>query len=503
MSLGGYEDPQALEDICYAATNAGIILVAAAGNGGSSTYSYPASYDCVISVGSVNSSGVVSSFSQKNNKVFVTAPGENIRSLLYTSSTSYYLGTDGDGTSYSTPFVTAMAAMAKEYNEDIDVYDMMTLLEDSVVDAGATGRDNFYGYGIINVADFITALEASHSIHYNLDGGSLDADAVYLFMTDQTPVTLPVPTRSGYDFGGWYGNAGFTGGAVTEVPAGTVDDYTVYAKWYNKAETRVSGITVCGYVASLEDGTETTYQVLLPADTAVTAKDIDITTEDNSAEVSEPETFDSGATWTFTVTSGSNSANRKTFTINVTISTDHAPTAVSLTQTGSATPASSDASVDAEPYSEDISSWFTDEDVLTYSIVSENATGDVTIEGSTLTYTPVANDAGKTITIVAKANDGTFDSSNVTLTVTVGSLPGSNSVLSSTTASFDLNEASVGHADVTVTLTFYENSLVSIKNGLTTLAAENDYTVTDSDVTIKKEYLAGLSTGQTTLIFVF
>ena len=46
-----------------------------------------------------------------------------------------------------------------------------------------------------------------------------------------TAVTLPVPTKNGYKFEGWYDNAEFTGVAVTEISAAAIGDKTYYAKW--------------------------------------------------------------------------------------------------------------------------------------------------------------------------------------------------------------------------------------------------------------------------------
>jgi uncharacterized repeat protein (TIGR02543 family) len=44
-------------------------------------------------------------------------------------------------------------------------------------------------------------------------------------------ITLPIPTRSGYTFGGWYNNSGFTGSSITTIPTGSIGNKTFYAKW--------------------------------------------------------------------------------------------------------------------------------------------------------------------------------------------------------------------------------------------------------------------------------
>jgi uncharacterized repeat protein (TIGR02543 family)/uncharacterized repeat protein (TIGR01451 family) len=129
------------------------------------------------------------------------------------------------------------------------------------------------------------------------------------------------------------------------------------------------------------------------------------------------------------------------------------PTIVSgqETQTGSATPAAAGGSVAAVPYTANVGAWFTDANShpLTYSVVSAtdstaaNVSGNVSISGSTLTYTPAAAQALKTVTIVLKANDGFDDSTgNVTITVTVANF--------ACTVTFDKNGGETGPGSVSV-----------------------------------------------------
>lgn len=82
MSLGG-PTPSSIEEQAFGdAFDAGILSVAAAGNEGDTSYSYPASYSSVISVGAINSKGAVASFSQKNDHVELAAPGVDILSTV-------------------------------------------------------------------------------------------------------------------------------------------------------------------------------------------------------------------------------------------------------------------------------------------------------------------------------------------------------------------------------------------------------------------------------------
>lgn len=82
MSLGGSVKSRT-EDVAFSnAYKRGMLHVAAAGNAGNRTTSYPAGYSSVISVAAVDSTGTVASFSQQNRDVEVAAPGVGVLSTL-------------------------------------------------------------------------------------------------------------------------------------------------------------------------------------------------------------------------------------------------------------------------------------------------------------------------------------------------------------------------------------------------------------------------------------
>lgn len=70
-----------------------------------------------------------------------------------------------------------------------------------------------------------------HSINYIANGGTIAANAPKTFVLGDLPITLPVPTRAGYEFGGWFLSSDFSGAAQTTIPAGTNNNVYVYAKW--------------------------------------------------------------------------------------------------------------------------------------------------------------------------------------------------------------------------------------------------------------------------------
>ncbi|MDP7591197.1 MAG: S8 family serine peptidase [Litorilituus sp.] len=82
MSLGGSSSSNTEKNGMQAAVDAGVLLIAASGNDGNATLSYPASYDSVMAVGAVDESGKHANFSQYTAQVEVAAPGEAILSTV-------------------------------------------------------------------------------------------------------------------------------------------------------------------------------------------------------------------------------------------------------------------------------------------------------------------------------------------------------------------------------------------------------------------------------------
>lgn len=68
-----------------------------------------------------------------------------------------------------------------------------------------------------------------YSIVLNPDRGTVENfEGLY---TSEEGKTLPLPTREGYVFMGWYDNASFSGNPITEIEPGSTGNKTYYAKW--------------------------------------------------------------------------------------------------------------------------------------------------------------------------------------------------------------------------------------------------------------------------------
>ena len=153
MSLGGSGSSITERNAFQEAYNNGILLVAAAGNdgttsGGNDPYSYPASYDMVMSVAAIDSSKDVASFSQKNDQVEIAAPGVDVQSTLPDNKYAAW-----SGTSMATPHVSAVAALVWSHFPTCTNDQIRATLNATADDLGASGQDHQYGHGLILAKD--------------------------------------------------------------------------------------------------------------------------------------------------------------------------------------------------------------------------------------------------------------------------------------------------------------------------------------------------------------
>ena len=71
------------------------------------------------------------------------------------SSVSIDSYTNNSGTSFATPHVTAMAAIAKCIDRNITAPQFITLLSQTSRDLGTAGYDTYYGYGLVDIEAMI------------------------------------------------------------------------------------------------------------------------------------------------------------------------------------------------------------------------------------------------------------------------------------------------------------------------------------------------------------
>ncbi len=144
-SWGGPGSPGLQAEVTEA-DNAGTLLIASAGNCGCGSISYPAGYPEVISVPATDDNDVRASFSAFNADTEIAAPGVSVLSTIPGNMYAFF-----NGTSMSSPHVVGVAALV-EWKFGTDNHATRSILDTSVDDLGAVGRDPFYGFGRINLA---------------------------------------------------------------------------------------------------------------------------------------------------------------------------------------------------------------------------------------------------------------------------------------------------------------------------------------------------------------
>jgi type VII secretion-associated serine protease mycosin len=168
VSLGSPVASRSIKSAVDYALSKNVVIVAASGNeGDEENYpSYPASFSGVISVGATTSKDEIAAFSTHNRAVSLSAPGVNIvgaRSSQnqicrpYTSN-NYCISS---GTSFSAPYVAGAAALLLSINPDLTPAQVKSLLERTAQDLGTRGRDDYFGYGRLNIGKAVEAARAA------------------------------------------------------------------------------------------------------------------------------------------------------------------------------------------------------------------------------------------------------------------------------------------------------------------------------------------------------
>lgn len=187
MSFGVGQRSAFLDRAVAYALSEGAVAVAAVGNEGNADLQYPAACDGVVGVGAVDRTKTASAFSQKNESVFVTAPGEGIFTATNSGSAYAY----GQGTSFSAPFVSALAALAYGMEEAMTQDEFREVLQNTCEDLGESGYDTAYGYGLINAKNMVNYLLRGTDCYVSQPDFAQDGSArVIVYNNREQPVTL-------------------------------------------------------------------------------------------------------------------------------------------------------------------------------------------------------------------------------------------------------------------------------------------------------------------------
>ena len=221
MSYGSSSSSTTVQTLLQTCYDAGIVLVAAAGNEGDEDnyISYPAGYPSVISVASANGDGKLSYFSQWGpGRADIAAPGgfiasettyPNILSTTYCYSylfghmySSVFSNTNYDGmqgTSMACPIVAGLCGLMLSKDSTLSPNHIKTRLQETATPLNSASTHTIDGHGIINayaalgynylvVSDtgilFSSQAQQSRSIYiYSSVDWSIDSVPVWLSIT--------------------------------------------------------------------------------------------------------------------------------------------------------------------------------------------------------------------------------------------------------------------------------------------------------------------------------
>lgn len=184
LSLGATNPSSVLEDAVSYAHSQGVVIIAAAGNGGDNFVSYPARYPNVIAVARMNSTNNWDG-SNYGPEIDLAAPG----ALIYSTVVGGY--DYKSGSSMSTGFVSGLAAilMGIPGNASPDAIEFQ--MESTALDIGFAGWDEYTGAGLIQMDAAIQLALLNTNQPDEPGASSTGGDSGFIQVA---PSNTPIPT---------------------------------------------------------------------------------------------------------------------------------------------------------------------------------------------------------------------------------------------------------------------------------------------------------------------
>jgi subtilisin family serine protease len=185
LSLAGPPNTVLQEAIARLVADEGIVIIAAAGNGGARAEpAYPAAYDGVIAVTAVDFGDGIYRRAQQGDYVDLAAPGVEVWTAASISGAR-----SKTGTSFAVPFVTAAAALVLQGDASLTPAEVEARLIAAARDLGDPGRDPVFGAGAVMAADICAQTPEAPVSDIAVAG----ADAAPADVADPATPVLPVP----------------------------------------------------------------------------------------------------------------------------------------------------------------------------------------------------------------------------------------------------------------------------------------------------------------------
>ncbi|MFW9780341.1 MAG: S8 family serine peptidase [Candidatus Heimdallarchaeota archaeon] len=154
--------PQSFHDAIERAYSNGVAIVGVTGNklfANDEGVSYPGAYSEVIAVSAVNKTKGIAFFSLTGDQNEICAPGQDIPTII-PDSPDIVLGI---GTSFAAPLVSGTIALMLSLNSTLSIPKVREILHNTSTDLGSVGKDQDYGYGLLNVSAALNTVIREHN----------------------------------------------------------------------------------------------------------------------------------------------------------------------------------------------------------------------------------------------------------------------------------------------------------------------------------------------------
>ncbi len=154
ISFGSTGDSGLVRNAIQYARDAGVVIVASAGNEGLERLAYPAANDGVIAVGAVDAAGTAMEFSNSGKSLSAMTPGYQINAAWTNGEAVTF-----SGTSASAPLLAGAiaAAMNPGTGNTLTATQAANLVLSKLNEAGAPGWDPVYGNGLLDMGRVMNA----------------------------------------------------------------------------------------------------------------------------------------------------------------------------------------------------------------------------------------------------------------------------------------------------------------------------------------------------------
>lgn len=149
ISAGTVSTGDQLQSAVEYAEEKGVILISSVGNDNQyypENIYYPAAYETVLGISALKRNGEVARFSQRNDSVFICAPGDRLKLASITEGKTTF----GSGTSYATAYVSGVVALLLSEDPDLTPEEIRKILSGSAMDLNEAGYDTTSGWGALN-----------------------------------------------------------------------------------------------------------------------------------------------------------------------------------------------------------------------------------------------------------------------------------------------------------------------------------------------------------------